>query len=142
MKKLIAPLFILLSLTAFSFDVKKSTPEETVTNFLNAINDRDWEKAKFLATPESEELLDMIIGFAEMAPDSSDNYRFVIVHEKTIINNDLAEINVRDENGDEMIYKVKKIEKEWKVDFTIEAILGEDYMKEMDGLMEDMEEEE
>lgn len=102
-----------------------NSPEKVVEGFVNAINDRDWETAKTLSTPDSESMIDMIKGFADMMPDTTSAFNFEIVSDKTVQEGESASVTIRDENGNEMAYKLKKLEGDWKVDFTMEALMGD-----------------
>lgn len=140
MKKLLLPALMLgLSLSIIS--CAGDSPEKAVSSFLDAINDRNWENAKKVSTPDSESMIDMIKGFAEMVPDSANTaIKFEILKEKTVINGDSATVVSRDENGNEMEYQVLKVDKTWKVNFTIEAVMGDMMMDEtMDEALETIE---
>jgi hypothetical protein len=114
-----------------------SGPEATATDFVNALMKKDWEKAKTLSTEESASTIDMIKGFAQNTPDSAAVMKFEIVKEKTKIEGDGASVVAKDENGLEMPMKLKKIEGKWKVDYSMEAIMG-DFEDTMSDAMESM----
>ena len=136
------PVLAIFAVLFVSACTKKGSPETTITTFLTAINDRKWDDAKLYATKESESMLDMVKGFAEMMPDSASSVKFEVVKDKTKIEGESAEVTVKDENSNEMAYKLKKVDGEWKVDFTMEALLGdmsaEDAMNDAMEGMEDM----
>ncbi|MBC8172791.1 MAG: hypothetical protein H7X71_02695 [Chitinophagales bacterium] len=125
MKKILIPALTICAVMLVTSCTKKNSPESTITTFLNAVNDRNWEEAKKYATVESESMLDMVKGFAEMMPDTTSAVKFEVVKDKTKIEGDAAEVSVMDENKNEMVYKLKKVEDAWKVDFTMEALLGD-----------------
>ena len=141
MRKLIFPAVLLMIATAFVSCSGGNSPEKVVSEFITAISDRDWESAKELSTPESESMIDMVKGFADMVPDTATAFNFEVVKEKSMIEDEAASITIRDENSNEMAYKLKKIEGAWKVDFTMEALMG-DMQDELtiDDAMETMEE--
>lgn len=144
MKKIFFPALLLMAATAFFSCSGGNTPEKVVTGFITAISDRDWEAAKTFSTPESESMIDMVKGFAEMVPDTATAFNFEIVKEKTVVEDSTASVTIVDENSNEMAYKLKKINGDWKVDFTMEAIMG-DMMEEpleetLDQAMEGMDE--
>ncbi|MFN3940420.1 MAG: hypothetical protein ACK4IY_07515, partial [Chitinophagales bacterium] len=125
MKKFLLPAMILgLIITITS--CTNNNPEKTVSDFLDAINERNWEEAKKLSTTDSESMIDMLKGFSEMVPDSAiTKIKYEILKEKTTINGDNASVFSRDENGNEMEYKVVKVDNVWKVNFSIEAVMGD-----------------
>lgn len=140
MKKFSISVLAVFAILFVAACAKKGSPETTLTSFLNAINERKWDEAKLYATKESESMLDMVKGFAEMMPDSASAVKFEVVKDKTAINGDGAEVTVKDENSNEMAYKLKKVDGEWKVDFTMEALLGDMNTEDvMDDAMESME---
>ncbi len=127
MIKLLIPVFALIAITTFISCTKGgNSPEKTLNNFLTAVNNRNWEEAKKYATKESESMLDMVKGFADMMPDSTSTaMKFEIIDDKTVEDENTAQVVAKDENQNEITYKLKKIDGDWKVDFTMEALMGD-----------------
>lgn len=138
MKKVIIPVFAVLAVLFVSACAKSDSPEKTINSFLNAVNAKKWDEAKGFATKESESMIDMVKGFADMMPDSASAMKFEIVKDKTKIDGDNAEVTVKDENSNEMAYKLKKQDGAWKVDFTMEALMGDMSTEDMTQDMNDM----
>lgn len=113
-------------------------PEETATDFVNALMKKDWEKAKTLSTEESSSTIDMIKGFAENTPDTAMVVKFEILKEKTKIEGDGATVVAKDENGLEMPMQLKKIDGKWKVDYSMETLMGGDIEETMNEAVEGM----
>lgn len=90
-------------------------------------------------------MIDMVKGFADMVPDSAYTpLKFEIVKDKTLIEGDKATVVSKDENGNEMSYQVLLVDGTWKVNFTMEAIMGDMKTDEildeaMDSMSETME---
>ncbi|MBC8046362.1 MAG: DUF4878 domain-containing protein [Fimbriimonadaceae bacterium] len=140
MKKVIIPVLAIFAVLFIASCASSGTPEATVKSFLSAVNDKKWDEAKKYATPESESLLEMIKGFSENAPDSTATMKFDVVKDKTKIEGETAEVTVKDDNEMEMAYKLKKIDGKWKVDFTMEALMGDMNVEDvMDDAMKGME---
>jgi hypothetical protein len=150
MRKLIFPAALFFIATAFVSCSGGNSPEKVVSEFITAISDRNWDAAKELSTAESESMIDMVKGFADMVPDTAAAFNFEVVKEKTMVEDESASVTIRDENSNEMAYKLKKIDGAWKVDFTMEALMGDmpddidmtldDAMESMDETMEGMKE--
>lgn len=144
MKKITIP-FLMIAAILMLASCTKSSPEQAVTGFIEAINARNWDEAKKFATADSESMIDMVKGFADMVPDTAYNpLKFEIIKEKTVINGDSATVVSKDENGNEMSYQVIQVDGSWKVNFTMEALMGdmmtEDIMDEaMDTATETMD---
>ncbi len=145
MKKITLPVIIIGTILLIGACTKSNSPEKTVTGFIEAINNRNWEAAKSHATKESESMIDMVKGFADMVPDSAYTpLKFEIVKDKTLIEGDKATVVSKDENGNEMSYQVLLVDGTWKVNFTMEAIMGDMKTDEildeaMDSMSETME---
>ncbi|MBK6729776.1 MAG: DUF4878 domain-containing protein [Bacteroidetes bacterium] len=145
MKKITLPVLIIGTILMFTSCTKSNSPEKTVTSFIEAINQRNWDAAKANSTKESESMLDMVKGFADMVPDSAYTpLKFEIIKEKTVVDGEKATVYSKDENGNEMAYQVLQVDGKWKVNFTMEAIMGdmktEDILDEaMDSMSETME---
>lgn len=115
-------------------------PEAVATDFVNALMKKEWEKAKSLSTEESASTIEMIKGFSQNTPDSAMVVKFEIVKEKTKIEGEGASVVAIDENGLEMPMSLKKIDGKWKVDYSMETIMGgaEDVMSDAVESMGDM----
>lgn len=107
-------------------------PEKTVTAFVNALNARDWDKAKALATEASAPTIDLLAGFDQSLPDdsTSDIFAFDIIAEKTVINGDSALVTGIDQNNLEMTYELVMVDGEWKIDVGMDKLFGGTSMME------------
>lgn len=115
--------FFMAILSACSAD---KDPEKTVTAFVNALNARDWDKAKSLATEASGPTIDLLAGFDQSLPDDAtgDIFAFDIIPEKTVINGDSALVTGIDQNNLEMTYELVMVDGVWKIDVGMDKLFG------------------
>jgi len=91
-------------------------PKPVAENFLKAMNQMDFDKAKTYGTEDTGKLLDMMSGFAKMIPDSSKKKqsKFEITGEK--IDGDKATVTYREEGKEgEQTVPLIKVDGKWKV---------------------------
>lgn len=117
-------------------------PEKTAQAFLDAVDARNFDKAKELSTAESQKMIEMIAGFAEMAPDT------IEVKAKKVSKCDLEGEDKAlctyccDSEGAETTLNMKKVDGTWKVDMSKETLFGDENPLEdinMDDLQDEME---
>lgn len=149
-KHLLLAVAAVLSVFVFSCTDSGNGPEKTAQAFLDAVDARNFDKAKELSTAESQKMIDMIAGFAEMAPDTME------VEAKKVSKCELEGEDKAlctyccDSEGAETTLNMKKVEGVWKADMSKETLFGdenpleninmEDLEEEMENMGEEMEE--
>ncbi len=125
--------FILFIGILFSFSMlfsscghQESTPKKVALQFMTAIQQTNYKKAKEFATNDSKDMLDALASFQKMLPDES-REKFA-KGQISIIDADIKDsLAVVYYNSDQDTTKksldLKKINGKWKVAFTKEAIL-------------------
>ncbi len=91
-------------------------PKDAASNFLSAVDKMDFEGAKKYATEDTGKLLDMMAGFAQMAPEKKDKpeTKFEITNE--VIDGDNATVTYKEEGKDEeQTIKLAKVDGKWLV---------------------------
>jgi hypothetical protein len=104
--------------TSFSANEENDSPSEVATKFLQAIRDRDFEKARLLTLPENHEHFQSLMRFTS-TPNGSDWYiqEFEIVREKISDNGLTAAVYFIQLEDYEKKLRLRKVADEWKVDF-------------------------
>lgn len=98
------------------------SPKAVAENYLKAIGSYDFEGAKKYGTEDTGKLLDIMIGFAKMVPDSTKNeINFTILDEK--IEGDKAVVIYKEEGQQgEVPLNLMRVDGKWKVNMTKESI--------------------
>ena len=98
------------------------SPKAVAEQYLKAIGQYDFEGAKKYGTEDTGKLLDVMSGFAKMAPDSTKNdVSFVILDEK--IDGEKASVIYKEEGKEsETSLNLLRIEGKWKVNMTKESM--------------------
>lgn len=123
-------LFILAAAALFMTACGGSTsegPKEVASKFIKHVNNLEFDKAKAYGTESTNQILDMIAGFAGMANEKPETTGFEILDVKE--DGDKATVTYRNEgaDADETISLVKKDGK-WLVDMNKEDMDKEDGM--------------
>ncbi len=102
-------------------------PKEVASKFIKHVNNLEFDKAKAYGTESTNQILDMIAGFAGMANEKPETTGFEILDVKE--DGDKATVTYRNEgaDADETISLVKKDGK-WLVDMNKEDMDKEDGM--------------
>jgi len=114
---------------------QKGDPAVVLKNFFEKLNQKDIDGAAKLATKDSKPILDMMKKAAQDSKDSTgskDNMNN-LEFGKAIIENETAKVPVTNKSDNSTVeFNLKKEEGEWKVEFTMEALMkmGENAMKE------------
>jgi hypothetical protein len=120
----------------------KNSPGKVAENFLMAVQDMDFEKAKLYATKESASMLDMLAGFAGMGDEEKPEPAPITITNEEI-DGDKATVTYTSKNEDgeetEDTIDLVKEEGEWKVKFDKSSLGGGD--TDMDMEWEDVEED-
>ncbi len=127
MKKSIFSLMLLGVIAFFTACNSGSSPKSVAEKFLTATGQMKFEEAKKYCTPETGKLLDMMSGFASMAPDSVKNKKpdFTMTGEK--IDGDAATVTYKEKGHDkESSIKLKKVDGKWLVAMGKEDMKGKD----------------
>ncbi|TAH42985.1 MAG: DUF4878 domain-containing protein [Bacteroidetes bacterium] len=113
---LISCIFLLFSCTG------GDSPKAVAEQYLKAIGQYDFDGAKKYGTEDTGKLLDVMSGFAKMAPDSTKNeVSFVILDEK--IEGEKAIVIYKEEGKEsETSLNLLRIEGKWKVNMTKESM--------------------
>lgn len=121
------------------------SPEKVVQEFFLAIDAKDYEKAKSLATVESESTIDMMKNVGKVT-----GFLGKFLPKELSNNISIVECEVKENNGNckcwgegkvnEKEVAVKKVEGVWKVDMSIQNITGTDIdISEMKEVMESVD---
>ena len=122
-------------------------PEKAAQAFLDAVDARDFDKAKELSTTESHKMIEMIAGFAEMAPDTAE------IEPKKVGKCELEGEDKAlctyccDSEGAETTLNMQKVDGAWKADMSKETLFGDENplddinMEDLESEMNDMGEE-
>ncbi len=122
---------IIISILILSSCVKENKAEDVVLEFFTAIDAKDFEKAKSLATNESAPVVDMMSSVGKFS-----GFLGNMIPKDFSNNISIVECEVKEMEGDCKCWKegkvnmkeisVKKIDGLWKVHMTIESITGTD----------------
>jgi hypothetical protein len=137
MKKLFLVSAILLSAVAFFSCKNKSAaaaedPKVVLAAFFDAVSKKDMTTAKSLATPESQMMLTLIESKITENSEMMTKYdKSKIKFGEATITGDNATVPLITENSS-VGFPLKKIDGEWKVDFSINSMINSnmDKMKE------------
>lgn len=123
---------IILSVAAFTLTIltlpgcKSSDPKETAIKFLSAIQTMNYDEAKKYATDDSKSMLDALSSFQKMMPASArekyKNEKFEIKQVQEQGDEATVTYNSADSSGPDKTLKMKKVNGQWKVAFTKEAM--------------------
>ncbi len=98
----------------------KDDPQATAKDFMKALADQNYEKAKELGTENTKMMIGMVESFAKMAPDSLQDDTKVdfdaIQWGETKIDGDKAVCHYTDPEGKDEKIDLKKVDGKWKVD--------------------------
>ncbi len=117
MRKLSTILVIVIVLLTLTACGKK--PETTAKSFLNAIESKDFEKAKEYTTEEGKQLLTMVASMSESMGTDKDEVSFKIID--TVVKGDSAVVKYEEINAGKTDSKkiqelqMVKIDGDWKV---------------------------
>ncbi|CAN5340391.1 hypothetical protein BH09BAC1_BH09BAC1_11520 [soil metagenome] len=102
----------------------KKTPEAVAEEFLTAVDDKDYDKAKTLSTEGTHQMLDLIKGFAGQMPADAKKPEPKKVKECKIEGEKGTCTYCCDEQGAESTLAVVQVNGEWKADMSKEALMG------------------
>ncbi|MCB5268453.1 MAG: DUF4878 domain-containing protein, partial [Candidatus Cloacimonetes bacterium] len=92
MRKILFALLIIATLVSVSACGKKNTPESVADSFLTALEQKDFDTAKAIATPESEGMLSIIQSFMQsMKEEDMGVYSHKILN--TVVEGDTARVS-------------------------------------------------
>lgn len=114
--------------TAFIFSCSgdANTPEKVAETFLNAVNNKNFEKAKELSTPESHQMIDLISNFAKNVEETEAVEKVIKIGTCNIEGEAATCDYCCDSEGKETTIKLKLIEGQWKADLSKEALFGDE----------------
>ncbi len=126
--KNIINLLLLLVVSAFVFSCGggANTPEKVADSFLNAVNNKDFEKAKELSTPESHQMIDLISSFAKNVEETEEVEKVIKIGKCTVEGETATCDYCCDSEGKETSIKLKMIDGNWKADLSKEALFGDE----------------
>lgn len=102
----------------------KNTPESVAENFLNAIDAKDFEKAKTYSTDGTHKMLDMIKGFADQMPADAKKPEPKKVSACKIEGEKGTCTYCCDEQGGSSELAMVQVNGEWKADMSKETLMG------------------
>lgn len=116
-----------ISLSIFTLPgCKSSDPKDTAIKFLSAIQTMNYDEAKKYATDDSKSMLDALSSFQKMMPASAQekykNEKFEIKNVQQQGDEATVTYNGTDSSGPDKTLKMKKVNGQWKVAFTKEAM--------------------
>ncbi len=121
---------LLVVIAFFSACNSGNNPKAVAEKFLTATNQCKFDEAKKYCTPETGKLLDMMSGFAAMAPDSIKNKKVDIKMLDEKIEGDVATVTYSDKAKDKpSTIKCKKVNGKWLVSMGKEDMQGKDDKK-------------
>jgi hypothetical protein len=115
----------------------KNNPESVAEQFLTALDNKDFDKAKTFSTEETHKMLDLLKGFADQVPAAEDAAK---PEAKKIteckVDGDKATCSYCcDEQGASSELALIKVNGEWKADMSKETLMGGEGA--MDGMGEE-----
>lgn len=99
---------------------KSTSPKEVADNFFTALSSKKFDDANKLATAEGIQAVNNFKDF--VASDSTVKYEFKAA--EPTVTGDSATVKYT-VNGAEKTAKLKKVEGEWRIEVTVEDLLGE-----------------
>jgi hypothetical protein len=121
--KNIKKLFVLLSFTLILFSCGGgSSPKGVAQDFMEALANKDFTKAKELGTDKTKGFISMLEGFMQMMPEEQkkDNDAFKGIENinwgETKIDGDTATVYYDNGEGKKDKITLKKVDGDWKVD--------------------------
>jgi hypothetical protein len=119
MKKTMIVILILATLMAIAACGKKANPEGVADYFLTALEKKDFETAKKMATPESEGMISIIESFmANMKEEDVGVYQHQITN--TVVEGDSAQVSyeiwtsLKPDEREQQELKIVKVDGQWK----------------------------
>lgn len=126
MQKLTLSLAALISILLTMTGCKNSDPRDTAIKFLTAVQTMNYDEAKKYATDDSKSMLDALSSFQKMMPASArekyKNEKFAIKNVQQQGDEATVTYNNTDSSGPDKTLKLKKVNGEWKVAFTKDAM--------------------
>jgi uncharacterized protein YpmS len=119
MKKTMIVILILATLMAMAACGKKASPEGVADSFLTALEKKDFEAAKTMATPESDGMISIIESFmANMKEEDMGVYQHKITN--TVVEGDSAQVSyeiwtsLKPDEREKQELKIVKVDGQWK----------------------------
>ena len=118
-------LVLIISVIVLSSCVKQVKPEDVVKEFFAAIEAKDFEKAKSLATSESSSMIKMMEKAAAFASDEDMEKSESIVKVECETKEDKGDCKCwgKNEENEQNVY-VKKVDGQWKVHMTKQSMMN------------------
>ncbi len=103
---------------------ESSTPESVAENFLTAIDNKDFDKAKTFSTEGTHKMLDLLKGFADQMPADAPKPEAKKVSKCTLDGDKGTCSYCCDEQGGESELAMVKVDGVWKADMSKETLMG------------------
>lgn len=103
---------------------EKNSPESVAEQFLTAIDNKDFDKAKTFSTDETHKMLDILKGFAEQMPKDAPKPEAKKVTECKLDGDKGTCTYCCDEQGASSELAMVKVNGEWKADMSKETLMG------------------
>ncbi len=128
--------------------LNEGTPEAVVTNYYNAIANKDFNKAAEYCDEQTAGIITMMSGMADQMPEDEEVPKLGKV--ECDVDGDKAKCNCKDVDGNDLEpVDVKKVGDDWKVtinkdgmgedmDMNLDDINLDEFNEEMDGAIEDL----
>lgn len=124
MKKFILTVLGLLIMIVSCKTSNNADVEKTINHFFEGMYDRDFNKARENATPESEEVISLLESLANASPPAADEVKPKIMIDEIKIENDsvaTALVKAQDQPNEVKI-SLKKRSGNWKVAFDMQSL--------------------
>lgn len=125
MKSIIKITFALV-LSVVMFGCSGDSPEKAAQAFLDAVNAKDFEKAKTLSTEDSHKMIDLIASFAAAGEEEEAEVKKVVVKKCTVTDDKAVCDYCCDAEGKETQINLKKVDEKWLADMSKETLFGDE----------------
>ncbi len=144
MKKTLSSFLFLLTVLLLHACSMRDSPGDAAGKFLNAFNERDFEKARKYATPETIKLVDLMENLTKLSQGTDSLPKASININGERIEGDIAYVTFTESGSDQpQEIQLKKIDGQWLVHITKEDIAAKDMLgsagEEEEGLWSDQD---
>ncbi len=117
----ISLLFACLLFAAFSCNGISGSPKDSLSKFLTAMQNSNYEEAKKYATDDSQSFLDMLNKNGRPSDNVYNGKTFEIMNAETTGND--AKVEVRFSSSTPVYFHLKSEHSEWKVKFNLNSLM-------------------
>lgn len=117
---------IAVAISIAMFGCSGDSPEKAAQAFLDAVNAKDFEKAKTLSTEDSHKMIDLIASFAQAGEEEEAEVKKVDVKKCTVDGDKAVCDYCCDAEGKETQINLKKEGDKWLADMSKETLFGDE----------------